>query len=257
MSSRPWKIGAGVLGVVAASAFFGEYGDTGEPLELVAGLAGILVVTLALAYAPTLYRAYGSRRVCKPSEWTPYLSTDVASAGQGGGDVHVNTQAVHAAFDRMQYALPDYVSAMPAIAAGAAVASVVAYVGVDFALKDKAAQERIEAQGQKVLDLSREFQAGNKTLEEVRAALDGAPFLQARVTDAAALTALVGNVADTGGQLVRQKWILFLVGTLLASLFVLDKVQERVYAVLLLQKCKNRQHFAVAQFLKMYRDALR
>jgi hypothetical protein len=257
MSSRPWKIGAGVLGVVAASAFFGEYGDTGEPLELVAGLAGILVVTLALAYAPTLYRAYGSRRVCKPSEWTPYLSTDVASAGQGGGDVHVNTQAVHAAFDRMQYALPDYVSAMPAIAAGAAVASVVAYVGVDFALKDKAAQERLEAQGQKVLELSREFQTGTKSLEEVRAALDGAPFLQARVTDAAALTALVGNVADTSGQLVRQKWILFLVGTLLASLFVLDKVQERVYAVLLLQKCKNRQHFAVAQFLKMYRDALR
>jgi len=258
MRSRQWKIGAGVFGLVGAAAFLNEYGSTLEPLALVAGLAGILVVSLALAYAPTLYRAYGSRRVCKPSEWTPYLQTDVASAGDGGGDgVHANTQAVHAAFDRMQYALPDYVSAMPAIAAGAAVASVVAYVGVDFAPKDKAAQERLEAQGQKVLELSREFQTGTKSLEEVRAALDGAPFLQARVTDAAALTALVGNIADTSGQLVRQKWILFLVGTLLASLFVLDKVQERVYAVLLLQKCKNRQHFAVAQFLKMYRDALR
>ena len=254
---RWWKLSVGALGAVGTAVFVQSSFDTEDEVDrlgLVAGVAGIVVVALALAYAPTLYRGYGARRACKPSEWTPYLDTPVAGSNEA---VHANTQAVHALCDRVQYALPDYVSATPAIFTGVAVASVVAYVGIELALKDKAEQERLEAQGQKVLDLSREFQNGTLTLENVRAQLGDAPFLQARVTDAQALTALVGNFADMSGQIVRKKWMLFLAGTLVASILVLDKVQERVYALLLLQRCKNRQHFAVAQFLKVYREALR
>ena len=254
-ATRWWKIGVGAVGAAGIAAYVREASEDDDRFALLARIAGLAVLTLVLAYAPVVYRTLGSRRACKASEWTPYLDTPAAVTDNA--TVHTNTQAVHALCDRVQYALPDYVSAAPALFAGAVVAAVVASVGVDVALKDKVEQERLEAQGRKVLDLSREFQSGMATLEEVRARLDDAPFLQARVTDAAALTALVGNVADTGSEIVRKKWMLFLVGTLVVALFVFDKVQERVYAILLLQRCKNQQHFAVAQFLKIYREALR
>lgn len=203
---RQYILMGGVLVAAMVMLFFYEQMDT-VLLALIG--AAIVALSAGVAYFSSLKKVLVG---CKKTPPQPYLQ-QVAGAqkvsvnnpfvSSSSTDLHANTQVAHAVFDRLQYALPEYVSMVPSVIAGLVVAGLIGYVGMDHAMQEKAAA--------------------------------------AQQTDGAA----------------NKRWMLIALGTLVVSFLSFERVQERVYTIMLLKRCKNQQHFAVAQFLKVYRDALR
>lgn len=159
-----------------------------------------------------------------------------SGGGAGGGaipTVMLDPFTVHAFFDRMQHALPEYVGMMPAIKIGVLVAVAIAGIGSGFA-----AVERLKIQ---------KAAAARKEAAQQR---DATPSTSAAAD-------LTHDMVELGQKCMDARWILYILISLWLAATVAKVVIARVYGILLLSKCKNQKHFAAMQFAKLYKDAVK
>lgn len=160
------------------------------------------------------------------SHFVPFVDRTVgANAGSKENILSATSSAaVHAAFDRIESSLPEYVSFLPAASVGAVVALIVMLSGYTVSMKDRREQSKLK--------------------------------LPSRSTSATAEEQVAKDMQRLGTVLLRERWRFILLGHAVVAMFLFNRVSQTAYTTMLLSHPQNRKHFAVVQFLRMYRTVL-
>lgn len=232
---------------------------------------GYVVLTVIAAFGPSVLKGVvGGKRSCKETPFVPYMEymdrlyhneddtrtynkykdkTDESpfherlerSVGGGGqGRALLDASGVHAMFDRLSLAAPEFVSMTPALLAGALVFVFITYEGYDFSIKEKA---RIDAE----ISLRAPITTSNLVQEVV----DAVTPVEAQMA-----TRLSKDAMALAQQCMDNRWMAFM-GLALGIAGVAAKfVVDGVYLALILRVCKNRKHWAAVKFTSYYAKAL-
>jgi|MDTB01.3.fsa_nt_gb hypothetical protein len=167
------------------------------------------------------------------------LNQNTPGGGSSGGTALLDASGVHALFDRLSLAVPQYVSRLPAMVVGAMVFIFIAFEGYDFSMKEKKLIEDAISTRPPIVK------------SEVRSVVEGAMPEEAQKT-----ARLTSDAMDVLQQFLDKRWMVYMIISLMVASFAASKTTEGVYRALLLRVCKNRKHMASVQFMRFYANSI-
>lgn len=143
-----------------------------------------------------------------------------------GAPAAIDPYTVHAFFDRLQHALPQFIPRGPSIVAGVIAGGLVVLLGAQAA---KASYER--------------------TAVQVRIPRQSATPQQRRAN-------LADDAVGVAQFVVDHNWALIVVASVYAASVVGGQVSKLWYRRAMMRNCKNQQYFAVLTFAELFRGVV-
>lgn len=193
-------------------------------------LITVIVVILSAACIFRVHKAVSVDTRCAFETYKQFMQSC------NGSDAAVlDSENVHAIFDRLTLWLPEYTSKTPALAVGALVGLIVFYMGYRIAFKEKKdADDAVRAR-------PRSATSDNEAL----------------TSEQRALTNLTKDVTELAQRAVDARWVVILAISIALAATVAKIVSDNVYLSFVLLNERNRKHWMLIYFLKHYASALR